>query len=78
MILLFSFQKKGGAMPQLTDCEYNCLKILYKLTEIDWFIENHALEDADDENEQHCLKMLADLKHDLEKHIAAFKDHICK
>lgn len=65
-------------MPKLTDCEYNCLKILYKLTALDWFIENHALEDADDAKAQHCLKMLHDLKKDLEKHVLVFKQHVCK
>lgn len=65
-------------MPEMTNCEYNCLKLLYKLAAIDWFIENHGYPDAADEKKSDCTKLMEHLQKDLAKHISAFKKHVCK
>jgi hypothetical protein len=58
--------------------KYNKIKVLYELSALCWFIDKHALPDAQKAGESACSKMLEELKKDIDKHIAAFDKHACK
>lgn len=62
----------------VNNAKYNKIKVLYELSSLCWFIEKHALADAQKAGEAECTKMLEELKKDIDKHIAAFDKHACK
>ncbi len=62
----------------MDNAKYNKVKVLYDLSALCWFIEKHALADAKKANDSECIKMLEELKKDLEKQIAAFDKNACK
>ncbi len=49
---------------------YDKIKLYYKLTDLAWFIDKHALKDVTD---KHCAEILQNLKGDLEKHLDKLK-----
>ena len=53
----------------LDNASYNKIKLLYKLSEMQWFIEKHALNDPLQQVDQACTEALLTLQQDLHKHI---------
>lgn len=60
------------------DNKFNKLKLLYKFNKIKWFIEKHALSDAEQENDKEFYQMLLRIGKDLEKHISELDNMVCK
>ncbi len=46
---------------------YNSIKLYYKLTSLVWFLEKHAIPEA--QGDADCVQKLTSLKADLEKHL---------
>jgi|GEM_PF-1620122 len=57
----------------MENCEYNCIKLLHKLSCISWFIKKHALEDAKKSENTKLYELLQYIEKDMEKHIAELK-----
>lgn len=53
----------------LDNCKYNKIKLLHELCSMSWFIEKHAISDAKAVNDNECIKILEEVKKDLEKSI---------
>jgi len=62
----------------VNDSKYNKIKVLYELSALCWFIEKHALTDAQKASDSECTKILEDIKKDIDKHIAILDKHACK
>lgn len=62
----------------MNNSKYNKIKVLHDASALCWFIEMHALEDAQKAGDKECIGMLENLKKDLEKHIVTFEKHTCK
>ncbi|MFA5075248.1 MAG: hypothetical protein WC436_04050 [Candidatus Babeliales bacterium] len=60
----------------LSNCRYNKVKVLHDMSKLLWFIEKHGIGDARQGDDSNCMKVLADLKRDLEKHIKSLNDEI--
>lgn len=54
----------------LNNYEYDKIKILHKLSCLQWFIKQHAEENAKKANNAECVAFYKELSADLEKHIA--------
>mgnify|MGYP000465742675 CR=1 FL=1 len=57
----------------LDNAKYNKVKILHDLSGLCWFIEKHALADAQKSNDTECISLLENLKKELEKQIDLFQ-----
>lgn len=62
----------------IENCKYNKLKILYKLTALNWFIKKHATPDALAEHDNKSAAALDELSADLEKYIKKLHEITCK
>lgn len=62
----------------LNNCYYNKIKLLHELSSIVWFVEKHALKDAQEASDQECVKTLQDLSKNLDQHIDNLKKQLCK
>ena len=51
----------------MSNCDYDKIKILYKISKLIGFIENHAGEDAEDQGHGECKEAYSELKQNLEK-----------
>lgn len=60
----------------LNDCNYTKIRLLHDLSRIVWYIEKHAVEDAENENHKLCKEEYKELKADLEKHIEKLKQAV--
>lgn len=60
----------------LANGDYDKVKILHELSRILRFIKKHALADTQQDNE--CSRLLKRVEIDLEKHVTALKDMVCK
>lgn len=47
---------------------YNKTKLIHELGSMVWFLEKHALKDAQVADDQECISVLTNLKNDLQKH----------
>lgn len=61
----------------LDNASYNKIKTLCKLSELSWFIEKHALLDAQSAGDPVCAEMLLALQRDLQKHIEKLQRSVC-
>lgn len=61
----------------LDNSTFNKVKLLYKLSELLWFIEKHALVDANNAGDQQSISILNDLQKDLQKQVANFQKSLC-
>lgn len=61
----------------LDNSSYNKVKILCKLSELCWFIEKHALADAQKAGDKECIAYLEAVKRDVEKHIEKLQKTVC-
>ena len=57
----------------LRDCNYDKIKLLHKMSALAWFLEKHAKDNAQKENDSECRQACVELQKDLEKHIEKFK-----
>ncbi len=64
----------------MENATYNKIKLLSHLSELIWFIEKHALTDAQQANDTDCVEMLKQLHTDLEKQLTALQKSLkcCK
>lgn len=62
----------------MDNCRYNKIKLLYKLSCLCWFIDKHAMADAKKEGEDECIRMLEELKSDIDKHIERLDRLLCE
>lgn len=62
----------------LDNSTYNKIKLLYKLSELQWFIEKHALADAAAAGDQICAESFLALQKDLQKHIEKLQQSVCR
>ncbi len=61
----------------LDNSSYNKVKMICTLSELCWFIDKHALKDAEDAGDKECLEALRAIRHDLEKHIESLQKSVC-
>ncbi len=61
----------------LNDTKYDKVKLLYKLSKICWFLEQHAIDNAEKEGDDKAVQRLKELKNDIEKHLASLEP-MCK
>lgn len=61
----------------LDNGSYNKIKLLYKLSELSWFIEKHAILDAQSAGDPACAETMLALQRDLQKHIEKLQRSVC-
>ncbi len=61
----------------LDNASYNKIKLLYKLTELQWFIEKHAINDANEAGDKACAELMLAIQRDLEKHVEKLQRSVC-
>ncbi len=61
----------------LDNSTYNKVKMLCQLSELCWFIDKHALQDAEKSGDQECLEDMKAIHKDLEKHIEKLQKSMC-
>jgi len=59
-----------------SDCTYDKIKLLHEMSSLVWFIEKHALPDAQKVNDEECITILTSLSEDLKKHLGKLKTHV--
>lgn len=62
----------------MNNAKYNKIKILHDLSALCWFIEMHALADAQKAGDKDCIALLEQLRKDLDKQIAIFDKQTCE
>ncbi len=60
----------------LDNCSYNKIKLLHELSSQLWFIQKHALNDAEAAGDAACIQALRDLEHDLQKHLERLRQSL--
>ncbi len=61
----------------LDNASYNKIKMLCKLSELNWFIEKHALLDAQNAGDKACAEIMLSIQRDLQKHIEKLQSSVC-
>ncbi len=61
----------------LDNSTYNKVKMLSQLSELCWFIDKHALKDAESSGDQECVDAMKAIHSDLEKHIEKLQKSMC-
>lgn len=61
----------------LDNSSYNKIKLIYKLSDLLWFIEKHAINDAQNAGDKECIATLQAIEQDLEKHIEKLQKTMC-
>jgi hypothetical protein len=61
----------------LDNVTFDKVKLLYKLSDLAWFIERHAKSDAQQAGDSQCLEMLTELQKDLSNHLERFQKALC-
>ena len=61
----------------LDNTSYDKIKLLYKLSDLCWFIEKHGIPDAQNSGDASCEENLRALQRDLEKHIEKLQRTMC-
>ncbi len=61
----------------LDNSTYNKIKMLSTLSKLCWFIDKHALKDAQEAGDKECVKALTAIRVDLEKHIESLQKSMC-
>lgn len=62
---------------KLDNATYNKIKLLHELSCIAWFIEKHALADAQATGDKECQELLGSLGKDLQTYIEKLQKSIC-
>ena len=53
----------------LSDCNYDKIKLVYKLSSLLWFIQKSAIKDAEAAKDAACVEALRNMEKDLKKHL---------
>ena len=61
----------------LDNSSYNKIKLLQTLCSLDWFIEKHALKDAQASGDIDFQDSLASLQQDLRRHVERVRGMVC-
>ena len=61
----------------LDNSSFNKIKLLYKLSDLAWFIEKHAINDAQNAGDKACAEMLLNLQRDVQKHVEKLQRSVC-
>ncbi len=61
----------------LDNASYNKVKLVYELSKVCWFIEKHAIKDAQDAGDTECAEMLLLAQRDLQKYIERLQRQVC-
>lgn len=61
----------------LDNTTYDKIKLIYKMSDLAWFIEKHALGDARSSGDQDCVDALVGIQRDLQKHIEKLQKAMC-
>ena len=59
-----------------SDCTYDKIKLLHEMSSLVWFIEKHALPDAQKASDEECITILTSLHGDLKKHLEELQTHL--
>ncbi len=64
----------------MDNTSYDKIKLLHKVSELIWFIEKHALKDAQEINDTCCVETLKQLHAELEKQLVSLQKSLkcCK
>ena len=57
----------------LSNCNYDKVKLLYKVSKMVGFLEKHAINDSQKDKHAKCGEIYKELKVDLEKHLNNLK-----
>ena len=57
----------------MENASYDKIKLLHQVSELIWFIEKHALKDAEQEGDTCCAEVLKQVHADLEKQLVALQ-----
>ncbi len=61
----------------LDNTSYDKIKLIYKLSQMIWFIDKHALIDANNSGDKNSMDALIGLRKDLEKHLERLHKSAC-
>ena len=61
----------------LDNSSYNKIKMLHQLSELNWFIEKHAIIDAENAGDKACVEMMLAIQRDAQKHIEKLQRAMC-
>jgi hypothetical protein len=61
----------------LDNMSYNKTKVVYKLSDLVWFIEKHAKADAKQAGDAAAQEMLTELQKDLERYLERIQKEMC-
>jgi hypothetical protein len=61
----------------LDNSSYNKIKLLHELCSMDWFLEKHALKDAQAAGDVDCQEALTSLQKDIRRHIERIRGMVC-
>lgn len=61
----------------LDNATYNKIKLIYKFSDLLWFIEKHALIDAEKAGDAELLVVLKEIQKDLSKHLGKLHKGVC-
>lgn len=61
----------------LDNCSYNKIKLLHELSCLLWFLEKHAIKDAENAGDRDCVELLTALQRDLNKHLEKLNKSVC-
>lgn len=61
----------------LDNVSFDKIKLIYKLSDLVWFIERHAKSDAQQAGDSQCLEMLTELQKDLSNHLERLQKSMC-
>lgn len=61
----------------LDNASYDKVKLVYKISRMIWFIDKHALIDANSAGDREYIDMLIGLRKDLEKHLEKLQKSVC-
>lgn len=61
----------------LDNVSYNKAKLMHQIAAMQWFIEKHALKDAQSSGDSECYEMLITLQKDLQKSLERLQTSVC-
>ena len=62
----------------LMNNRYNKIRLLNDLSQICWFLEKHAIADAEKDNDQCCINAFKQLKQQIDNQIEKLQEALCK
>jgi hypothetical protein len=60
----------------LDNCSYNKIKLLHQLSSQLWFIQKHALQDAQAAGDIECIQMLQEIEVTLQSHLERLRQSL--